>query len=152
MQIPKVRAKIDTLTTFCSARVPPYIRKTQSLEAALRLHLKGASTEKMSAALEALAGSAAKGLSASTVTRPKRIWSCEFQKWCEELLDKDRWVYISADGVYSDLRAEQKKLCALVVIGVNERGQNHFLAIKDRVRESTQSYQEVLLKLKERVG
>jgi transposase-like protein len=55
-----------------------------------------------------------------------------------------------ADGVYSGLRAEQTKLCALVVIGVNERGEKHFLAIEDGMRESTQSWREVLLKLKSR--
>ena len=69
--------------------------------------------------------------------------------WCESRLDKDRWVYVWADGVYSGLRAEQAKLCALVVIGVNERGQKRFLAIEG-VRESTQSWREVLLKLKAR--
>jgi len=37
-----------------------------------------------------------------------------------------------------------------VVIGVNERGEKHFLAIEDGVRESTQSWREVLLKLKSR--
>jgi transposase-like protein len=55
-----------------------------------------------------------------------------------------------ADGVYSGLRGEQEKLCALVVIGVNARGEKHFLAIEDGVRESTQSWREVLLKLKAR--
>ncbi|MCP5087034.1 MAG: IS256 family transposase, partial [Rhodobacteraceae bacterium] len=40
--------------------------------------------------------------------------------------------------------------CALVVIGVNERGEKHFLAIEDGVRESTQSWREVLLNLKSR--
>ena len=43
-----------------------------------------------------------------------------------------------ADGVYSGQRAEQTKLCALVVIGMNERGEKHFLAIEDGVQESTQ--------------
>lgn len=55
-----------------------------------------------------------------------------------------------ADGIYSGLRGEQEKLCALVVMGVNERGEKHFLAIEDGVRESTQSWREVLLKLKSR--
>ena len=50
----------------------------------------------------------------------------------------------------SGLRTEQTELCALVVIGVNERGQKHFLAIEDGVCESTQSWREVLLKLKSR--
>lgn len=61
-----------------------------------------------------------------------------------------RWVYLWADGIYSGLRAEAQKLCALVVIGVNDRGEKHFLAIEDGVRESTQSWREVLLDLKHR--
>lgn len=63
---------------------------------------------------------------------------------------KDQWVYLWADGIYSGLRAEDAKLCALVIIGVNERGQKRFLAIEDGVRESTQSWREVLLSLKAR--
>ena len=42
------------------------------------------------------------------------------------------------------------KLCALVIIGVNERGQKQFLAIEDSVQESTQNWREVLLNLKSR--
>jgi transposase-like protein len=80
----------------------------------------------------------------------KQVWADEYLSWREQSLDKDRWVYIWADGVYSGLRAEQTKLCALVVMGVNERGEKHFLAIEDGVRESTQSWREVLLKLKSR--
>lgn len=54
------------------------------------------------------------------------------------------------DGIYSGLRAEGQKLCGLVVIGVNDRGEKHFLAIEDGVRESTQSWRELLLGLKRR--
>jgi len=151
VKIPKVRAKTGEPVTFRSALVPPYVRKTQSLEAALPwLYLKGVSSGEMGAALEVLVGPEAKGLSASTVSRLKRSWAQEYQAWREAPLDKDRWVYVWADGVYSGLRAEQAKLCALVVIGVNERGEKHFLAIEDGVRESTQSWREVLLKLKSR--
>ncbi len=114
------------------------------------LYLKGISSGEMGAALEVLVGPQAKGLSASTVSRLKRVWTQEYQDWSEARLDKDRWVYVWADGVYSGLRAEQTKLCALMVIGVNERGEKHFLAIEDGVRESTQSWREVLLKLKSR--
>jgi putative transposase len=34
-----------------------------------------------------------------------------------------------------------------MVIGVNKRGEKYFLAIEDGMRESTQSWREVLLKL-----
>ena len=70
---------------------------------------------------------------------------CNFQEAA-----RDRWVYVWADGIYSGLRAEQARLCARVVIGVNEYGKKRFLVIEDGVRESTQSWREVLLKLKSR--
>lgn len=151
VRIPKVRAKSGAPVTFQSALVPPYIRKTPTLEAALPwLYLKGVSSGEMADALKVMVGPQAQGLSASTVSRLKQVWADEYRRWNEERLDQDRWVYIWADGVYSGLRAEQAKLCALVIIGVNARGEKHFLAIEDGVRESTQSWREVLLKLQAR--
>ena len=151
VRIPKVRAKTGKPVTFRSALVPPYVRKTKSLEAALPwLYLKGVSSGEMGEALKVLVGPEAQGLSASTVSRLKQVWAQEYRSWCDRRLDKDRWVYIWADGIYSGLRAEQAKLCSLVIVGANERGEKHFLAIEDGVRESTQSWREVLLKLKSR--
>jgi len=151
VKIPKVRAKDGKPVTFHSALVPPYVRKAKSLEAALPwLYLKGISSGEMGEALKTLVGADAKGLSASTVSRLKQEWGQEYKQWRHKPLDKDKWVYIWADGIYSGLRSEDTKLCALVIIGVNERGQKHFLAIEDGVRESTQSWREVLLRLKER--
>ncbi|MEX0902319.1 MAG: IS256 family transposase [Pseudohongiellaceae bacterium] len=151
VQVPKVRSKTGEPVTFRSALVPPYVRKAKSLEAAVPwLYLKGISSGEMGDALKVLVGPEAQGLSASTVARLKQAWGSEYQAWNESKLDNDRWVYVWADGVYSGLRGEHAKLCALVVIGVNERGQKRFLAIEDGVRESTQSWREVLLKLKSR--
>jgi len=151
VRIPKVRSKSGEAVTFRSALVPPYVRKTASLEAALPwLYLKGISTGEMGEALKVLLGPQAEGFSAGTISRLKQAWGQEYRDWNEQRLDKDRWVYVWADGVYSGLRVEQTKLCALVVIGVNERGEKHFLAMEDGVRESTQSWREVLLKLKSR--
>ena len=151
VKIPKVRSRTGAPVTFRSVLVPPYVRKTKSLEAALPwLYLKGVSSGEMDEALKVLIGPEAKGLSASTVSRLKQIWGLEYRRWRDGPLDKDRWVYVWADGVYSGLRGEQMKLCALVVIGVNECGEKHFLAIEDGMRESTQSWREVLLKLKSR--
>ena len=151
VKIPKVRAKTGEPLTFRSALVPPYVRKTRTMEAALPwLYLKGVSSGEMGEALRVLVGPEAEGLSASTVSRLKQAWAQEYQTWSTARLDRDRWIYVWVDGVYSGLRAEQTKLCALVVIGVNERGEKHFLSIEDGVRESTQSWREVLLKLKSR--
>ena len=151
VKVPKVRSRNGNPVSFRSALVPPYVRKSASLEAALPwLYLKGISTGEMAPALEVLVGSEAKGLSASTVSRLKQRWREDYEGWRHRRVDKDQWVYIWADGIYSGLRAERQRLCALVIVGVNERGEKHFLAIEDGIRESTQSWREVLLGLKSR--
>ena len=97
VRIPKVRSKTGEPVTFHSALVPPYVRKTKSLEAALPwLYLKGVSSGEMGEALKVLIGPDAKGLSASTVSRLKQVWGQEYRSWCDEPLDKDRWVYVWA--------------------------------------------------------
>ena len=136
---------------FNSTLVPPYVRKARRLEAALPwLYLKGISTGDMSDALEVLVGPEAKGLSASTVSRLKTKWADDYKAFQTQRLDKNKWVYIWADGIYSHLRGDNSKLCALVIIGVDTRGEKHFLSIEDGTRESTQSWREILLSLKER--
>ena len=101
-------------------------------------------------AVAALVGEeAARGLSANVVSRLKRVWDEEYREWCRRDLADD-WVYVWADGIHSGLRGDDGRLCVLVVIGVNARGDKHFLAIEDGVRESTQSWREVLLGMKQR--
>jgi len=151
VKVPKVRSRTGEPVVFRSSLVPPYVRKARRVEAALPwLYLKGIATGQMQDALEVLVGSEAKGLSASVISRLKRKWEAEYTDWCRRDMSRDRWVYLWADGIYSGLRAEGQRLCALVIIGVNERGEKHFLAIEDGVRESTQSWREVLLDLKQR--
>lgn len=151
VRVPKVRSKTGQPVSFRSALVPPYVRKAKSLEAALPwLYLKGISTGEMGAALKALLGPEASGFSAKTVARLKAQWAADYDAWRKADLGKDDWVYIWVDGIYSGLRGSDDRLCALVVIGVNARGEKHFLAIEDGVRESTQSWREVLLAMKAR--
>ena len=139
VRIPKVRSKDGTPVTFRSALVPPYVRRTKTLEAALPwLYLKGVSSGEMGAALKVLLGPDATGLSA------------EYDGWKDAALADEPIVYIWADGVYSGLRGTDDKLCALVIVGVTAHGKKLFLAIEDGVRESTQSWREVLLNLKSR--
>ena len=151
VKVPKVRSRTGEAVVFRSSLVPPYVRRAKTVDAALPwLYLKGISTGQMAEALTVLVGPEAKGLSAAVVSRLKAQWKGEYDTWCRRRLDKDRWVYWWVDGIYSGLRAEGQRLCVLVVVGVNERGEKRFLAIEDGVRESKQSWREVLLNLKAR--
>ena len=151
VRVPKARSRSGSPEPFRSSVVPPYVRRCASLDAAIPwLYLHGVSTGQMRQAVGALVGEeAARGLSANVVSRLKRSWDEEYRQWCRRRLD-DEWVYLWADGIYSALRSERERLCVLVVIGVNARGEKHFLAIEDGVRESTQSWREVLLGMKQR--
>jgi transposase-like protein len=107
VRIPKVQSKDGQPVAFRSALVPPYVRRTKTLEAALPwLYLKGISSGEMAPALKVLLGPAAKGLSADTVSRLKRDWAKEYDGWREAELDDEPIVYIWADGVHSGLRGE----------------------------------------------
>ena len=151
VQLPKTRSRDGAPAVFRSALVPRYVRRARSLDAALPwLYLKGISTGDMAEALSVLVGPAASNLSAPVVSRLKRSWQADYARWRQGRLDRDRWVYVWADGIYSGLRGDGGRLCVLVVIGVNDRGQKRLLAIEDGVRESTQSWRELLLGLKTR--
>ena len=80
VQQPRVRDRrpADQREAFTSAILPPYLRKTKSLEGLIPwLYLKGVSTGDFSEALQALLGPEAPGLSATTVTRLKAAWEDE---------------------------------------------------------------------------
>ena len=151
VSLPRARDRSGEGQRFRSSLVPPYVRRSKSVDAVLPwLYLKGVSTGSMGEALAALLGKDAVGLSAAVVSRLKARWADEYETWRRASLGKDRWVYLWADGIYSGLRADDQRVCLLVVIGVNERGQKHFLAIEDGVRESTESWRGVLRGLKVR--
>ncbi len=150
VEVPKIRSREGTPECFQSLVVPPCIRRTATLDAAIPwLYLKGVSSGRMQSAPEAIVGPEAKGLPANVAGRLKRQWEAEYKQWCTRAVS-DEWVHIRADGIYSGLRGDDGRLCCLVIIGVNSRGHKHFLAIEDGVRQSKQSRREVLLSLKQR--
>jgi putative transposase len=131
---------------FTSAILPPYLRKTKSVEELIPwLYLKGVSTGDFSEALAALLGPEAKGLSASTVTRLKSIWEQEYQDWSKRSLAGKNYVYVWADGVHFNIRLEGGRQCILVLLGATADGKKELIAIQDGQRESEQSWKELLL-------
>jgi putative transposase len=131
---------------FISAILPPYLRKTKSIEELIPwLYLKGVSTGDFSEALAALLGPDAPGLSASTVTRLKGVWEEEYQAWSQRSLEAKRYVYVWADGVHFNIRLEEDRQCILVLMGATADGKKELIAIADGFRESEQSWKALLL-------
>jgi len=135
---------------FESAILPPYLRKTKSLEALIPwLYLKGVSTGDFSDALAALLGKDAPGLSAPTISRLKTIWQQDFEQWQRRDLSAQRYVYFWVDGIYCNVRMDDKQ-CLLVIIGATEDGIKELVAIEGGFRESELSWSQLLLNLKGR--
>ncbi len=151
IQVPKTRDRSGQGIGFRSELLPPYIKRSKSVETVLPwLYLKGISTGDFSEALADLLGKDAKGLSAGTISRLKQVWNQERDTWRKRNLADERYVYIWADGIYFNIRGDEVRQCILVVIGVTEQGNKEFLAIEDGYRESEQSWTEVLMDLQSR--
>jgi putative transposase len=136
---------------FSSAILPPYLRKTRSLEELIPwLYLKGVSTGDFTDALKALLGPDAPGLSATTVTRLKAAWEAEYDAWSKRSLEGKHYVYVWADGVHFNIRLEQDRQCILVLMGATADGTKELIAVADGYRESEQSWKELLLDVKAR--
>ena len=146
------RRALDQRVKFSSAILPPYLRKTKSLEELIPwLSLKGVSSGDFTEALQALLGPEAPGLSATTVTRLKAIWEQEHEAWNRRSLEGKRYVYIWADGVHFNIRLDSgERQCILVLMGATEDGKKELIAITDGYRESEQSWKELLLDVKAR--
>ena len=150
VKVPKVRDRSKTGVKFNSNLLPPYLKRAKSIEELIPwLYLKGISTGNMQESLTSLLGEQAGGLSANTVSRLKIKWLAEHSEWRQQDLSQKRYVYWWADGIYSNVRMDDK-LCLLVIIGVTEQGTKEIVAIEDGFRESTASWLELLTNLRER--
>jgi putative transposase len=141
----------DQAEKFSSKILPPYLRKTKSLEELIPwLYLKGVSTGGFSDALAALLGPDAKGLSATTVTRLKAVWEDEHRAWSHRSLEGKAYVYVWVDGIHFNIRLEEDRQCILVLMGATADGKKELIAITDGFRESEQSWLGLLQDVKAR--
>jgi transposase-like protein len=158
--VPVKRAKLrdrgaevsgDDRITFTSAILPKWARRTKSLDALLPvLYLRGISTGDFQEALAALLGKDAPNLSPSAIGRLKEEWQADYDRWQRRDLSARRYVYIWADGVYLQARMEDDAACMLVVIGATPEGRKELVGFQVGVRESAQSWRELLVGLKAR--
>jgi len=156
--IPITRPRVDDRALedlgkerFTSKILPRFMRRAPSIDTLVPvLYLKGVSTDDFPTALEAILGPEAKGLSASTVVRLKDLWTAEHEQWSKQSLAGKHYVYLWVDGVYCNARLEDEKSCILVAMGADSFGNKELLAISDGIRESTQSWRELLVDLRSR--
>src|SRR5262249_15024227 len=139
-------AKVASASAFRRRFCPPYARRSKSLEVLIPiLYLKGISTGDFEDALIALLGRDAGGLSASTIGRLKEAWCEEHARWSKRDLSAKRYIYFWVDGIHVQARLEDTAQCLLIIIGATPEGRKELVGLIDGVRESAQSWRELLL-------
>ena len=154
MQKPKARdraAASGERIRFTSNILPKWARRTKSLDALLPvLYLRGISAGDFREALAALLGKDAPNLSAAVIARLKSEWEDEYRRWQKRDLSARHYVYVWADGVYLQARMEPQAECMLVLMGATPEGKKELIGFQTGMRESGQSWKELLVDLKAR--
>jgi transposase-like protein len=156
VQRPKVRDRAtnvpaDQKIRFTSAILPKWARRSRSLDALLPvLYLRGISTGNFQEALAAILGKDAPNLSPSVISRLSGEWQQDYDRWQRRDLSARRYVYIWADGVYLQARMEPQAECILVLLGATPEGKKELVGFQVGVRESAQSWRELLVDIKAR--
>jgi len=136
---------------FTSAILPLWARRTKSLDTLLPvLYLRGISTGDFQEALAALLGQNAPNLSPAVISRLTAEWQGEYERWHKRDLSARRYVYVWADGVFLQARMEDHGECMLVLIGATPEGKKELIGFQVGVRESAQSWRELLVEVKSR--
>ncbi len=147
VQVPKVRDRTGSGIKFNSSLLPPYLKRSRSIEEVLPwLYLKGISTGDFAEALSALLGPEAKGLSSATISRLKAKWQEEHSAWQTRSMRHKRYVYVWADGIYFNIRDDERQ-CILVMIGVTDTGHKELLGMEAGYRESALNWKTLMLRL-----
>ena len=148
---PAIRAASGERIRFTSNILPKWARRTKSLDALLPvLYLRGISAGDFQEALAALLGKDAPNLSASVIARLKSEWEDEYRRWQKRDLSARHYVYVWADGVYLQTRMEPQAECMLVLMGATPEGKKELIGFQTGMRESGQSWKELLVDLKAR--
>ena len=137
VQKPKARdraAASGERLRFSSNILPKWARRTKSLEETLA----------------ALLGKDAPNLSAAVIARLKSEWEDEYRRWQKRDLSARHYVYVWADGVYLQARMEPQAECMLVLMGATPEGRKELIGFQTGMRESGQSWKELLVDLKAR--
>jgi transposase-like protein len=136
---------------FTSAILPRWARRTRSLDALLPvLYLRGVSMGDFGEALAALLGKDAPNLSPSVIARLRGEWEADHARWRGRDLSARRYVYVWADGVHLQARMEPQAECMLVLVGATPEGKKELVGFQVGLRESAQSWRELLVDLKAR--
>ncbi len=150
IKTPRVSDVPEGQAEFESKIVKPYQRRSASLQQLFpKLFIEGLATRDFEPALRCLMGAEA-ALSPSTISRLNARFRTEYEEWTKSSLASLPIAYVWVDGIYIKAGIADERACLLVVVGADVTGKKHLLALAEGYRESTESWLEVLRRLKAR--
>ncbi len=145
----ELRVPQDRAGRFSTEVFERYQRSEKALVASLaEMYVQGVSTRKVKAITEELCGHS---FSASTISRINKTLDTELKKFATRALEEE-YPYLILDARYEKVREDGviRSRAVLVAIGINWDGRRGVLAVELAERESTTSWRELLLSLKQR--
>lgn len=145
----ELRVPQDRDGRFSTEIFERYQRSEKALVSALaEMYVQGVSTRKVTQITEALCG---QSFSASTISRINKTLDGELAAFANRPLEEE-YPYLILDARYEKVREDGvvRHQAVLVALGVNCDGRRCVLAVEIANRESTTSWRDLLLQLKER--
>jgi len=145
----ELRVPQDRLGRFSTEVFERYQRSEKALFLSLaEMYVQGVSTRKVKKITEQLCG---QSFSASTVSRLNKQLDESLKRFAERTLEED-YPYLVLDAKYEKVRENSvvQSRAVLVAIGVNWDGRRCVLGVDLANRESTSSWKNFLLHLKQR--
>jgi transposase-like protein len=145
----ELRVPQDRLGRFSTEVFERYQRSEKALFLSLaEMYVQGVSTRKVKKITEQLCG---QSFSASTVSRLNKQLDKSLKRFAERPLEED-YPYLILDAKYEKVREDSvvRSRAVLVAIGINWDGRRCVLAVDLANRESTSSWRDFLLRLKNR--
>jgi len=145
----ELRVPQDRDGRFSTEIFERYQRSEKALVAALvEMYVLGVSTRKVTEITEALCG---QSFSASTISRMNKTLDDELERFAHRPLE-EAYPYLILDARYERVREDGvvRDRAVMVAIGINWDGRRCILAVELANRESTSSWKELLVGLKER--
>jgi putative transposase len=145
----ELRVPQDRQGRFRTEVFERYQRSEKALVAAmLEMYVQGVSTRKVKSITEELCGHE---FSSSSVSRIVKTLDEELEKFAQRRLEEP-YPYLILDARYEKVREDGavRSQAVLVAIGINWEGRRNVLAVELAHRESTSSWRELLVSLRQR--
>ena len=154
MQKPKARDRAASGERIRSTSniLPKWARRTKSLDALLPvLYLRGISAGDFQEALAALLGKDAPNLSAAVIARLKSEWEDGISAMAEaRFVGAPLRLRLGGRASILQTRMGAQAECMLVLMGATPEGKKELIGFQTGMRESGQSWKELLVDLKAR--